>query len=364
MKVAFLTSSRADYGIYYPLISKMDKDSAFEVELIVFGTHLSKSHGFTISQIYSDGFKIGAEIDSMPDGDRPEDISTAIGKTIINFTSFWKASDYDLVFSLGDRYEMFAACVSSIPFNINLAHIHGGEMTLGSIDEIFRTSLTIMSKFHFTSAEIYKQRVIAIKNSDQNVFNVGALSIDMLNSMELMNKQEFLDSFKIDLNIPSVLVTFHPETIDYRMNETFSLELVEALKVLESRYQVVITMPNADTMGNIVRKHLNNYIDSSKKAIGIESFGSKGYLTCMKYSSFMLGNTSSGFIEASYFPKPVINIGNRQSGRILTPNIISCGIQKDEILNALEKIQFLKLPEFIDTYGRGNTSDKIISVFS
>lgn len=300
IKVAVLTSSRADYGIYYPLLSLLKQDPLFDLSIVVFGTHLSVKHGETIKQIITDGFDKLIKIETVVDGDQPEDISASMGKTLINFSTLWKENQFDVVFALGDRYEMFAACASLVPFAIPLAHIHGGETTLGAIDDVFRHCITQMATYHFTTTEQYKKRVIAIKESKENVYNVGALSIDNLKSMELLSIDNFKNKFDIDLNISSILITFHPETVAFEKNKEFVFELIGALKELKD-FQLIITMPNSDTMGNFVRKELKIFIDGTSNAIGVESFGILGYLSCMKHCEMMLGNTSSGFTEALFF---------------------------------------------------------------
>ncbi|MFN6082962.1 MAG: UDP-N-acetylglucosamine 2-epimerase, partial [Bacteroidota bacterium] len=350
MKIGILTSSRADYGIYLPLLKELKKDSFFKTEVIAFGTHLSQAHGYTLNQIVEDGFQVPVKVDTMPAGDTPQHISEAMGKAISAFSKVWQQHRYDLVFCLGDRYEMFAACAASVPFNVNLAHIHGGEQTLGAIDEAFRHSITHMAHWHFTTTDIYKNRVVALKGNGQGVYNVGALSIDNLKELPLLSISEFKERWKIDLSIPSILITFHPETVSFEKNAHYADELVTALE--ETRgYQLVITMPNADTMGNMIRKKINTFIASHPQAIGVESFGTLGYLSCMKHCAFMLGNTSSGFVEAAYFPKYVINLGNRQDGRIISPNIRNCPIGTNDILNSIAHFKNMKLPATIDIYG-------------
>ena len=361
MKIAVLTSSRADYGIYLPLLKAFKNDSFFDLSIIAFGTHLSKNHGYTLNQILEDGFEVLVKVDTMIDGDSPLDISKAIGKTITKFSTIWNENKFDLVFCLGDRYEMFAACVASVPYNIKLAHIHGGEQTLGAIDEVFRHSITNMSTYHFTTTDQYKNRIIELKGGDKNIYNVGALSIDNLKTLPLLSVEEFKNKFNIDLSKPSILVTFHPETVLLEKNETYINELLAALNETKN-YQFIITMPNADTMGNMIREKLNIFISENFNAIRVESFGTLGYLSCMKHCSFMLGNTSSGFVESSFFPKYVINIGERQTGRIVTENIYNCPIEKNAILKGIEKFNQKKLPASIGIYGDGNAAKKIVTI--
>lgn len=361
MKVGILTSSRADYGIYLPLLRKLFTDNYFQSEIIAFGTHLSEKFGKTIKEIENDGFVVKHQIKTIPDNDTPYSIALSIGKTVSGFSEFWNHNKYDLVFSLGDRFEMFGAVLAGSPFNVPFGHIHAGETTLGAIDNAYRHSISLMSKYLFVSTERYKKRAIELIQNPERVFNVGALSIDNLKREELYTKQEFYERFRIDLNIPTILTTFHPETVDLRKNRIYIQELISALNKLSKRYQIVITKPNADTEGLMIRKQLELLGEKNSKVILIESFGMKGYLSCMKYCKFMLGNTSSAFVEASFFPKWVINLGNRQDGRINTPNIFTIPVEENKILSTVVKIKSLALiPPESNIYGNGNAAEKII----
>ena len=206
MKIAVLTSSRADYSILYPLLVKLKKDKNFDLNIIAFGSHLSDKHGRTIELIKKDGFKIRDNFKTIPLADTPLAISNSIGITIISFAKIWNKEKYDLILAIGDRYEMFAACTSSIPFNIPIAHIHGGETTKGAFDDCFRHSITQMSTIHFTATEKYKNRVIELKGNKKNVHNVGALSIDNLKSLKLYSKKEFKNIFNIDISFDNNLL--------------------------------------------------------------------------------------------------------------------------------------------------------------
>jgi GDP/UDP-N,N'-diacetylbacillosamine 2-epimerase (hydrolysing) len=361
MEVGILTSSRADYGIYLPLLKKMQADRFFDIRLIVFGSHLNKKRGYTFGQIKADGFSNLDFINIPLKGDRPEDISNAIGDNIKAFSSYWSKVKYDMVFALGDRYEMFAAVASSVPFNIRIAHLHGGETTLGAIDNAFRHSITLMSEIHFACAEIYRNRICEIKGNDSCVYNVGALSIDNLKNTALLSIADFRKKYKVDLSKPSILITFHPETMAYEKNSEYANELISALREIRG-YQYIITMPNTDTQNLSIRKKLEDFIASSKNAFGFENLGTVDYLSGMKWCSFMLGNTSSGFVEASYFPKVVINMGIRQQGRIVTDNIINCEIKKENILNAVKKAAKIKTVKIKPIYGDGKVAEKIIKI--
>lgn len=361
MKIAVLTSSRADYSILYPLLFKLKKDVFFDVNIIAFGSHLSDKHARTVELIKKDGFNLRDNFKTIPLTDTPIAISNSISITISKFAKIWNKENYDLILAIGDRYEMFAACASSIPFNIPIAHIHGGETTKGAFDDCFRHSITQMSNFHFTSSEIYKKRVIELKGSKKNIYNIGALSIDNLKSLKLYSKKQFKKQFNIDISLPSILITFQPETSNYVLNKQYIKILIDALNEIKE-YQLIITMPNADTMGNYIRLELEKFINKSSKAIKIENFGTIGYLTCMKYCTMMLGNTSSGFIEASFFPKYVINLGKRQEGRHNTPNINTIKINKKEIIKAIQEFKYFKALKYNRVYGNGQTAKKIITI--
>jgi UDP-hydrolysing UDP-N-acetyl-D-glucosamine 2-epimerase len=361
MTIGILTSSRADYGIYKPLMQALSADSFFDLSILAFGTHLSKKYGYTIDQIKRDGYQIDAQFETAPSGDSPLDIALSMGRTINSFSHFWAEKSYDIIFALGDRYEMFAAVSSIISFGIRIAHIHGGETTLGAIDNALRHSITSMAHYHFTASEPYKQRVIEIKGNNSNIHNVGALSIDNIKNLTLLSKYDFKAKYRIDLSIPSILITIHPETIHPERNSEYIREFISALKEL-TKFQLIITMPNADTSGLLIRKHLNTFIEKSPNAIGVESFGSLGYLSCIKHSRMLLGNSSSGFIEAKEFNKPVVNVGARQKGRLITDNIFTASFRKKDILENVIKAIAFKTLESENIYGDGNAASKIKSV--
>ena len=356
--IAILTSSRADYGIYLPLLIAMKDDPFFKLRIIAFGTHLSPIHGYTINQILSDGFDVPYQIESMLAADSPNAISTAMALTSLKFADFWKdhQHDFDLVFCLGDRYEMFAAVTAGIPFNIPFAHIHGGEKTLGAIDNIFRHAITHSSKYHFVSCKEHGERVSELTESKDNIFDIGALSLDNLNSLPLLSKVDFDSKFGVDLNLPTILVTVHPETVTSEMNRVFVVELADTLLEL-TNYQVIITLPNADTNGNFIRKRLLQLpLESSNRILCFENLGSHGYFTAMKYCSFLLGNTSSGIIEAASLSKYVINLGNRQQGRKQSLNCFNVPFNKELILRTVQKIENSQAYTGENIYYKGNAA--------
>lgn len=341
MRIIVLTSSRADYGIYLPLLKVLQSDNYFDLKLIVFGTHLSRFHGYTVEHIEKEEFEIVERVESLILGDTKEAISNAMGNTIVKFSSIWKRleQEVDLVFTLGDRYEMFAAVTASVPFNIKIAHIHGGETTLGAIDNTFRHSMTLMSSLHFVSTEEYGQKVASLIGSNENIYNVGSLSLDNLVALQMLSKKEFNAKYSIDLSIPTILITFHPETVSVDKNEVYATILSEVFTNLSDNYQLVITMPNADTKGSVIRAIFNNLKGKKHLIFKVENFGTLGYFSCMKHCAFLLGNTSSGIIEAASFNKYVINLGDRQKGRARSENIIDVNVKYSDILTAISALE-------------------------
>ncbi|MFT4600281.1 MAG: GDP/UDP-N,N'-diacetylbacillosamine 2-epimerase (hydrolyzing) [Arenicella sp.] len=363
MKVGVLTSSRADFGIYLPLLHALQNDDFFDLEIIAFGTHLSKEHGFTLDEIKTSGFEVKHALDTLKDSNTPQGVAYSIATTTETFSKFWAENEFDLLVALGDRYEMYAAVLASSPFDLEIAHIHAGETTLGAIDNAYRHSISLFSKYLFVSTDNYKKRAEEIVEDDVEVHNVGALSVDNLSKMSFLSIPEFKEKFKIDLELPTILSTFHPETVQYEKNETHISELLSTMDDLQAQYQIVITMPNTDTMGQMVRDKINDFKLANPNIILVESFGMLGYLSCMKHCKFLLGNTSSGFVEAAYFPKYVINLGDRQKGRLETENILTIPIIKSKILEAVHKVENSPQLQALNTYGTGNTAEKIISIF-
>jgi len=363
-RIAILTSSRADYGIYLPLLKALKDDPYFDLKIIAFGTHLSPFHGYTLNQIIRDGFEVPYQIESMLAGDTLNAISTAMALTALKFADFWRDHqyDFDLVFCLGDRYEMFAAVTSGIPFNISFAHLHGGEKTLGAIDNIFRHAITLASKYHFVSCKEHGERVAELTESKDNIFDIGALSLDNLNSLPLLSKDDFFSKFCIDLNHPTILVTVHPETVSTEMNRIYIEELADTLLELKN-YQVLITLPNADTNSTLIRKRLLQLsAETMNRILCFENLGSQGYFTAMKYCSFLLGNTSSGIIEAASFSKWVINLGNRQEGRNQSQNIYNVPFNKAMIVQSVSEIENKPAYSGKNIYYEGNAAQTICSI--
>ena len=340
-RVLILTSSRADFGIYLPLLKKNKDSKSLKLSILAFGTHLSKFHGYTIDQITDLGFEVDYKISSLVLGDTEGDIANSYALTAQKFADFWSlhSNNFDVVFVLGDRFEMAAAVAAGIPFNINFAHLYGGETTLGAIDNIYRHSISLASKWHFVSLPQFKNRLESILDFKDNIYNVGALGLDNLENIPLLSLKQFQNKWQIDLAQPTILITVHPETVAASINNSYAKELYKSLSKLVDNYQLVITMPNADTLGSLYRGKYEKLKKAfSSKVFLIENFGTESYFTAMKYSSIMLGNTSSGIIEAASFEKYVINIGDRQKGRISGDNVIHVRFKSENIVEAIRDI--------------------------
>ena len=364
IRVGVLTSSRADFGIYLPLLKALQKEEAFHLELIVFGTHLSKFHGYTVEQIEREGFKIAKRIESLLLGDTPSAIASAYGLTALKFAEYWQENEqsFDVVFALGDRFEMAAAVAASIPFGIKIAHLHGGETTLGAIDNIYRHSISLASLLHFVAAEPFAKRLNQLLDDEKaSIYNVGSLSLENLKNIDFLSVEAFKNKWQIDLNIKTILVTVHPETVAYQKNLAYCEETIKALEQLANEFQIVITMPNADTAGMVFREAFETLAKKQQSIKIIENFGTQSYFTCMKYAKLMVGNTSSGIVEAASFQKYVLNLGDRQKDRLCGENVIHVPFNHDLIVkNTLEYATKEYNGENI--YFKSNPSEIIIQI--
>ena len=364
IRVGVLTSSRADFGIYLPLLKALQKEEAFHLELIVFGTHLSKFHGYTVEQIEREGFKIAKRIESLLLGDTPSAIASAYGLTVLKFAEYWQENEqnFDVVFALGDRFEMAAAVAASIPFGIKIAHLHGGETTLGAIDNIYRHSISLASQLHFVGAEFFAKRLNQLLDDEKaSIYNVGSLSLENLKNIDFLSIEAFKNKWQIDLNIKTILVTVHPETVAYQKNLAYCKATIKALEQLANEFQIVITMPNADTAGMVFREAFETLAKKQQSIKIIENFGTQSYFTCMKYARLMVGNTSSGIVEAASFQKYVLNLGDRQKDRLCGENVIHVPFNHDLIVkNTLEYATKEYNGENI--YFKSNPSEIIIQI--
>ena len=365
-RIGIMTGTRAEYGLLKPLMQEINKDNDLELYLIVSGMHLSPEFGMTYQEIEEDGFEINAKVEMLLSSDSPAGISKSIGLGVIGFADEFQRADLDMLILLGDRYEALSAAISAMVMRIPIAHLHGGELTEGAIDEGIRHSITKMSYLHFTSTEQYRNRVIQLGENPERVFYVGALGVENIKKINLMTKEELERSIHFEIDENTVIVTYHPVTLE---NNTVEEQFLNLLKVLDRnpKIRMIFTKANADTNGRIVNELIDKYAaQNSERACAFMSLGQKRYLSALKYCRIVIGNSSSGIIEAPSFGKPIINIGDRQKGRICADSVINCGYTQQEIQQAMETAlteEFEnKASNCRNPYEKENTAANIISV--
>ncbi|KNY28620.1 UDP-N-acetylglucosamine 2-epimerase [Pseudobacteroides cellulosolvens] len=366
LETAVVTTSRADYGLLYPLINKLFMDSFFNIKLIVTGSHLSSVFGNTIDQIINDGFTSLLKVQTYNGRDDEKGITAAVAKGIIGFSDLFSKKRFDLIIVLGDRYELWSVVVAAVIHKIPIIHIHGGESTEGSTDEVVRHSVTKSASIHFPSISQYARRIIAMGENPERVFTVGALGIDNIKNSKLMEIDELSESLGVDFKKGVAIMTFHPVTMDnYNAAAAQVKELLDTLT--DIGIYTIMTMPNADAGGNSIymcmEDHVKRFPDKFKIA---KNMGSVVYLSAMRHAHMMIGNSSSGIIESASFKLPVVNIGDRQAGRLRPENVIDCSCNRASIKEAVKKAlskEFIKgLENVTNPYGDGNTADKIIKI--
>lgn len=365
-RIGIMTGTRAEYGLLKPLMQEINKDNDLELYLIVSGMHLSPEFGMTYQEIEEDGFEINAKVEMLLSSDSPAGISKSIGLGVIGFADEFQRADLDMLILLGDRYEALSAAICAMVMRIPIAHLHGGELTEGAIDEGIRHSITKMSYLHFTSTEQYRNRVIQLGENPERVFYVGALGVENIKKINLMTKEELERSIHFEIDENTVIVTYHPVTLE---NNTVEEQFLNLLEVLDRnpKIRMIFTKANADTNGRIVNELIDKYAaQNSERACAFVSLGQKRYLSALKYCRIVIGNSSSGIIEAPSFGKPIINIGDRQKGRICADSVINCGYTQQEIQQAMEtaltKEFENKASNCRNPYEKKNTAANIISV--
>ncbi|CAM3852221.1 UDP-N-acetylglucosamine 2-epimerase [Aquirufa aurantiipilula] len=364
VKICVITGTRAEYGLLFWTMKAIQEHPNFELSVCVTGMHLSPEFGLTYKQIESDGFQIDGRVEMLLSSDTSVGITKSMGLGLIGFADFFERSKPNWILVLGDRFEIFSAVTAAMIARIPVAHCHGGEATEGLIDEAIRHSITKMSHLHFTSTSEYRNRVIQLGEQPKSVFQVGALGIENINRLKLLNKEDFESSIDFQLSTLNFLVTFHPVTLDYASAEHQFKELLNALLEFKEA-KIIITKPNADHDGRVIIQLIDEFIrKNSGNAISFVSLGQLRYLSAIKHCQVIIGNSSSGLIEVPSFKKPTVNIGDRQQGRIEAKSVISCEPEKNAII---ESIQLALSDEFQqqlkkieNPYGKGNSSIKIV----
>jgi UDP-hydrolysing UDP-N-acetyl-D-glucosamine 2-epimerase len=362
-RICVVTGTRAEYGLFLPILRGIKASKDLTLQLIATTMHSSEEFGFTYQQIEQDGFVIDEKIENLLAADSKQAKAKSSGLATILLSDVYSRLRPDVILLLGDRFETHAAATTAMLMNIPIAHIHGGEVTEGAIDEKIRHSITKMAQIHFTSTERYRERVIQLGEEPKNVFCTGAPGIDNVQNTLLLEKEALEKKLQWKISEPFALFTFHPETLSDFDPE---LRIQAILKVLDhSSINILFTYANADDGGRIINKNIEQLVaTNTKKYHVVKSLGQLKYLSAMKLANLIIGNSSSGIIEGASFKKPVINIGNRQTGRLQSGNVIN--VDPNQLSFAIKKAlsdEFLFLcSKKINVYGVGDAAQKIVHI--
>ena len=364
-KICVVTGSRADYGLLRLVMNGIKNDPQLVLQVIATGMHLSPTFGLTYTEIEADGFNIDFKIETLNSSDSPVGIAESISQGISGCAIAFEQLKPDIILLLGDRYEIFAAATAALVSKIPIAHLHGGESTIGAYDEAIRHSITKMSHLHFVAACEYKSRVIQLGEDTKNVFLVGGLGVDAIKEIELLSRKDLESSLGIEFQTRSLLITFNPATLESDSVEMQMRELLTALSNLRET-TLIFTMPNADTGGLALMKCIQEFVLENKDAHSFISLGQQRYLSCISHVDGVVGNSSSGLTEVPSFKKGTINIGSRQLGRLQALSVINCEPDNVQIRDALKVLYSedfqLSLEGVINPYGEGGASGKILGV--
>ncbi len=362
-RIAIVTATRAEYGLLAPIVKKLREyeDDAFRACLVVTGTHLSDSHGKTVVEIEDDGVRIDYKIPVSVESETEKDISLNQADVLSKMADFFEKEHFDAVVLLGDRYETLAVAIAAGNARIPIFHISGGDTTEGAIDEWIRHSITKMSYLHFVTNQDSYRRVIQLGESPDRVFNYGSTSIDNVINLANLSKEEALDSVGLK-GCRYALCTYHPVTLEAETVDAQMADFLAAIKIFPE-LEFIVTKSNADQGGNRINKLLD---EAEKRIDNIHVFASLGvrrYLSLMKYAEFVMGNSSSGIVEAPVLHVPTVNIGDRQRGRLQSGSIVNCSTSVSEITKAIEvaksELHRQICREVVSPYGDGHAAEKI-----
>lgn len=365
-KICVVTGSRADYGLLYWVLKRLQHDKSVELQLCVTGMHLSSEFGFTYRQIEEDGFIIRKKIEMSLLSDNAPGITKSMSEALSGFGRSFYELQPDVVVLLGDRFEIFAAATAALISGVPIAHCHGGEVTEGAYDESLRHAITKMSHIHFTATHQYRNRVIQLGENPDFVFVVGALGIENIKKLKLLSRKNFEKSAGFKLGQRNLLVTYHPATTEKDIKGYFFEEILNALETLQNT-KIIFTKTNADNHGRVINRLIDEFVQANQgSTISFTSMGQLLYLSAMQFVDAVVGNSSSGIIEAPSFKTGTINIGNRQTGRIKALSIIDCPPRKQEILNSIDQLYSIEyqkqLERVTNPYDVGFKSEGIVSI--
>jgi len=362
-KVAVVTVARSDYGLYRPVLERVAAHPELELQLVAGGMHLAEEHGLTIREIEADGWEIATRVEALPASDDPVAIAGAIGASVAGFADAFARLRPDIVLVLGDRYEMLAAVVAALPLTLPVAHIHGGESTEGLIDEGIRHATTKLSHLHFPATEHYARRIVQMGEEPWRITMAGAPGLDAIASLEPLGREELEDLAGMSLGDGALLVTYHPVTLEPEQVEARVDALLEALD--RAGLDVLFTAPNADTHNRAVTRGIEGYVAAHPGSSLVANLGSRAYLSVLGHVRALVGNSSSGIIEAASFRLPVVNVGRRQQGRLRAANVIDAEDDAGEIAAAIARAtsdEFRAgLVGLVNPYGDGHAAERIVA---
>lgn len=367
-RILIVTGTRAEYGLFHPLLEALEASPDFEAALLVTGAHLSERHGMTVREIEADGYRIAARVPLPLEDDSPAGIARATGAAVAGIADAFAAELPDLIVLLGDRYETLAAATAAALMRVPAAHLHGGEITEGAIDDSMRHAITKLSTLHFVSTEEYARRVIQMGESPESVFVVGALGVDNALHTDLVPVGELESDLGFTFGFPTALVTFHPVTLDDNDGVEQIEELLAALDAAPA-LRALITMPNADAGSQAIAQQLTSWAEAnSVRAKVFSSLGRVRYLSAMAACDVVVGNSSSGIIEAPSFGTPTVDVGDRQAGRVRAASVIHAEPERGIITAAIEQALSVASQEAAgeraNPYGDGHAAEQIVSVLA
>lgn len=365
-RICFVTGTRAEYGLLRTVIQGISDASDCILQIVATGSHLSPEFGLTYREIEADGHAIDERVEILLSSDTPSGTAKAMGLGLIGFADAYQRLRPDLIVVLGDRFEILAAAAAALVACIPIAHIHGGEVTEGAIDEAIRHAVTKMAHLHFVAAAPYRNRVIQLGEAPERVFLVGGLGVDAIKRLDLLDRPRLEQTLDFRLGIRNLLVTFHPPTLDADEAGLQMQALLDALDTLATNTHLLFTLPNADAGSRELRAMVEAFTAGRDNARTFVSLGQRRYLSCMRYMDGVVGNSSSGIIEAPSFGVGTIDIGDRQRGRLRATSVINCAPRRDAIEDALD---MLFSPSFraglaatVNPYGDGGATDAIVAV--
>jgi len=364
-RIGVVTVSRSDYGHLRPVLEALRRAPDLELLLLVAGMHLASEFGLTVRDIEADGFPISARVEMLGGGDTPEAVAAATGRGVAGFGEAFARLRPDVVVVLGDRFEMLAAAVAALPFALPVAHIHGGEVSEGAMDNQIRHAITKLAHLHFASAEPHARRIAAMGEEPWRIHTVGAPGLDRLATTEPLPRAALARELGLPEAGPWLLVTFHPVTLEYRDTAAHIAELLAALEKTDGF--IVITYPNADTAGRLIIERIEEFAGRHPRRCRLaKSLGERLYLSLLRHADLMIGNSSSGLIEAPSFGLPVVNVGSRQRGRLRGANVIDVEPSREDILRGIEAAQALpfrvRARAAANPYGDGHAAPRVVDV--